>query len=369
MTCHEARDQFSARADEVLTPDERAALEAHLATCGECRREWQRFAATVGLLHAVEPARAPAGFVDRVLGAARPQPWYRRLARTVFLPWSVKLPLEAAAIVLVGGLAVLVFQRSPELQQTAQAPAPVETQQYASQSAPPAARATPTPDTGTRAFAKAREELTATFAKRATPDTPPADSRDAAPRAMADATRSQPAPSSVNPQGQEEFLAARRAQPAEQPALTARAAPAPRGATASSGDVSPEARAKLDEAGRGELTRKELERDAVSGLVPGRSAVKRADPLTETSVRVQPAVELRLAVADRAAAAREITGVVERLGGALVADPATSTLEIMVPPQAFPALTGELARLGTLRIVRQPTELPPTVRVSVHLTD
>jgi Putative zinc-finger len=347
MTCGEARDRFSARADDALAPDERAALEAHLATCGECRRDWQRFAATVGLLHAVEPARAPAGFVDRVLGAARPAPWYRRLARTVFLPWPVKLPLEAAAIVLVGGLAVLVFQRSPALQYTAQAP----TSETRSQVAP-----SPTPDAGARSRA-ILEERRAELEKQAMPATPPADSRDAAPRAMADAARSESAPSSVNPQGPQELLAARRGLPAEQPALTRRAvAPSPGAAT--SGYVSPEARAKSEEPRGAELTGKE------------RDALKRAGSLAETSVRVvQPAVELRLAVADRAAAEREITGVVERLGGALVADPATATLEIMVPPQAFPALTGELARLGTLRVVRQPTELPPTVRVSVQLTD
>jgi hypothetical protein len=181
---------------------------------------------------------------------------------------------------------------------------------------------------------------------------------------MVEAGRAEPAPPRASQQAPDQLLA-RRAQPAEQYPLAAKAAPAPPSAAAASGNASPEARAK-----REELARKELERDATSGLIPGGvSARKRPDALSETSVRVQAAVELRLAVADRAAAERQITGVVERLGGALVADPATSTLEIMVPPQAFPSLTGELARLGTLRIVRQPTELPATVRVSVQLTD
>src|SRR5262249_43321059 len=73
------------------------------------------FEHTVALLRGIEPAHAPAGFVDRVV-AARPRPWYARLARGVFVPWPVKLPLEAAAIVLVAGLAIMVFQRSPGLQ-------------------------------------------------------------------------------------------------------------------------------------------------------------------------------------------------------------------------------------------------------------
>ena len=118
MTCEEIREWFSARVDDALSADERARLDAHLGTCAECAAEWERFERTVGLLRAAAPVRAPAGFVDRVL-AARPRPWYRRLARHLLVPWPKKLPLEAAALVLVAGLAIVVFQRSPELQQAA----------------------------------------------------------------------------------------------------------------------------------------------------------------------------------------------------------------------------------------------------------
>lgn len=121
MTCEEIRELFSARVDGALSPDERARLAVHLSACAECTREWEHFAGTVGMVRAVAPARAPAGFVDRVL-AARPRPWYRRLARSLFTPWPVKLPLEAAGVVLVAGLAIMVFQRSPELPASGPAP-------------------------------------------------------------------------------------------------------------------------------------------------------------------------------------------------------------------------------------------------------
>ena len=100
MTCEDVRDRFSAHADQALPPAEGTAVETHLETCGECRRDWQRFRATVSLLRAVEPARAPVGFVDRVLTAAGPAPWYRRALRGLFVPWPVKLPVQAAAIVI-----------------------------------------------------------------------------------------------------------------------------------------------------------------------------------------------------------------------------------------------------------------------------
>src|SRR5262249_60333754 len=85
--------------------------------------------------HAPPPAGVPPGFVDRVVTRAQPAPWPVRLVRGLFVPWT-KLPLEAAAILLVGGLAVWVYQQTPEQQQSvrleqsppsAEAPAPVET--------------------------------------------------------------------------------------------------------------------------------------------------------------------------------------------------------------------------------------------------
>ena len=132
MTCTETRDLFSALADDALTPAERAALDAHLAGCAECRRELAAFGRTVALVRAIDPAHAPAGFVDRVLAAAWPEPWPRWLVRRLSAPWPT-LPLGAAALLLVAGLAVLLFRASPEPQQTARyqsaPPAPAPTRE------------------------------------------------------------------------------------------------------------------------------------------------------------------------------------------------------------------------------------------------
>src|SRR3989441_7310868 len=124
MTCDHARAMFSELTDRALPDAERAACEAHLAACPDCRREWETFQRMLALLHGMPRLRAPAGFADRVLAAAHPTPWHRRLLRTLFLPLPVKLPLEAAALVLVAVGAVYLVQRSPELQQAARRQTP-----------------------------------------------------------------------------------------------------------------------------------------------------------------------------------------------------------------------------------------------------
>ena len=359
MTCAECREAFSAYADDALSADARGVVETHLAGCADCRREWQRFFATVDLLHIVEPERAPAGFVDRVVAAARPLPWYRRLARDLLVPWTVKLPVEAAAIVMVAGLAVLIFQRSPELQRAA---APAE---MASESGTLMAKTAPdaSKDVAQAPEFRAQELIAPRLA----------DSRNLE-GAKPDAGRSEVQAPRIAQQQAQEPVAARRQQYSEQaappppaaapPPATAKSAPAATRPAATA--ESPEPRAK-----RTDKLATEAERDAGAGFLSAREG-KTEDARSQVqrlTVRAAPvAVELSLAVTDRAAAEREIATAVERLGGAMVT-PAPGTLEIMVPNRAFAALTGDLTRIGTLRIERQPAELPDSVRITLRLTD
>jgi len=380
MTCPEAREHFSARADDALSAAELAAVDAHLAGCVECRREWQRFAATLGLLRAVEPARAPAGFVDRVLAAARPQPWYRRLAHGLWVPWTVKLPLEAAAVVMIAGLAVLIFQRSSELQlaarppQTAEEmPVPDERTQVSeltpnqevdavrstARAKTPAPAAPTAPDAQ---FAPAVPPAPAAPPAAAPPAaTAPtlADSRMAPTAESRDEARRESAPPRIAQQQAGEPAMARRQQSATAPAAPgarsdpAFSKPSSIAATAPAAESSGEARAKQQD-----RLAKEAERKTEKG----------DDQVKKLSARVPPSVELSLAVADRAGAQAAIVGIVERLGGALVTGPTPGALEIMVPRETFTAFSAELARLGTLRIVRQPTDLPENIRIGLQLT-
>ena len=142
MNCHDARDRLSDFLDEALGPPELAEVRAHLEGCPECRGELERLRATVSLLARVERPRAPLGFVDRVMAAARPAPWYRRLGRLLFLPLGIKLPAEAAAMVMIAVLGVFLLQRTPEMKEAARP----EFQSPASRSeAPPEKNAEPAP--------------------------------------------------------------------------------------------------------------------------------------------------------------------------------------------------------------------------------
>jgi len=312
MTCDEARERLSALLDEALSPVERDALDAHVATCVDCRRELGLLRNTVALLRAVDPARAPAGFVDRVRAAARRAPWYRRVQRALFVPWPVKLPLEAAAIVLVGVIVVSLFKTTPELEQAAR----VET---------PSPAVTEAPRRPDELDAPPRREVKPTPAPAA-----PAQGEERAASLTHDATD-----------------AARRRD-------LAKAAPSPAPAAP---------------------TEPKAERQ-VSTAQPARDAAKKGADEAVSRLPARPAtpadVSGQLAVKDREAAARFITELLAKAGGAEIARSAVAgavVIELTLPRTAWAEFTRELVALGTWTPDQEPAELPAEIRVALRIIE
>ena len=311
MTCTETRDLFSALADDALTPAERAALDAHLAGCAECRRELAAFGRTVALVRAIDPAHAPAGFVDRVLAAAWPEPWPRWLVRRLSAPWPT-LPLGAAALLLVAGLAVLLFRASPEPQQTAR---------Y--QSAPPA----PAPT----------RETTPSGAS----DTLQDASRDAG--ASATATREVAPVEEAKNRFEQAAPAAKSAETSVEPTAPAPDAPPP----ALEGR-----RAKVDS----------IATDTAKAGRPRQDAA----PLSRTGamtgiLAAPPDVTAQLRAADVSVVERSLIELAARLGGRQTGrriDGGRVVVELAVPREAYAQFVREATALGPLSLEQQTTDRP-----------
>jgi hypothetical protein len=369
VTCQDARDLFSARADDALSPAEQALLQAHLATCAECQREWVRFERTVALVQAIEPAHAPAGFVDRVMGA-RPRPWYARLARGLFVPWPVKLPVEAAAIVLVAGLAVMIFQRSPELQQASVPPEP------RTESAPTLVRESPA--VATAPPPKAGEKTTSRTDSSPTPEGI-SPSQGPAP-AITPPRREQARDAVESPQETALRALEMRREPPRVAAEPPRA-PAPVAAA--------ESRAKSD-AERKTLLRKEADpSDALlsaqkapavasppaAATAPAPSAVPEEQSLSGQNLaqgyaRTSAGLRARLAVGGRVAAESTVRDLVARAGGQVLSqakDGDAAVLRLVVPADRWDELRRGLEALGTLRVEGTKAEGAGQVLVTLRL--
>ena len=353
MTCSDARDMFSLLADDALTPLERAALDAHLADCAECRRELAGFERTVKLVRAIDPARAPAGFVERVLAAAqpapvpqRPAPLPQRPARRAARPWPT-LPLGAAALLVVGGLAVLLFRGSPEQQRAAQRqlePPPVVTAPApSSQPTPPPAREPQKPAAPSSEPPKGAAKPPTTAGKRAETTVEPKlsdEQRNVAP-----------------PQAAERFGAksesSERAQDkrdvAQEPVAKRRSDAAPSVAK----DVilqTPPSPARDRQAAA----------TAKAQATPQTSPLSRTGPMTGIPA-APPDVTAQLRVADVSAGERSLIELAARVGGRQTGrriDAGRLVVELAVPRDAYAEFVREATALGALSIKSQTTERP-----------
>lgn len=427
MTCDAARELCSALLDEALDASERAALDAHLATCAECRRELDDLRRTVAVLHAVERPRAPVGFVDRVIEAAQPVPWHRRLRDRLAGVRILRVPVEAAAVVVVASLAVYVFYRTPELQQAATPEAPVMAPDIKTNKTPPwvtsgsespapppapqedrlesERRALTPPEEALRRdvdtarekrfddAVRARQELGTGRAKegevppqqairlerspRSVEGTAPAPAARSAPETPAARPPAAPAPPVPPPSGM-----ADRTEPVSPPKAGATPSPLPAPLPTPGGSASPSVlaapppmatpRPPLADAPAARSAPAPPSAQAPLPLqVPSIPAPQSTAHLASKSAEPAPADVIgRLTVRDRAAVNRDLAALLASVGAVQLArreEGATTVVEVAVPRERYALFQERLERVGAWRLETNPSELPDVVRVTLRI--
>ena len=431
MTCADARDRFSDVVDERLSPAERHEFDTHLAGCAECRRDFERFTATVSLMRSTPPVHAPAGFVDRVLQHTSRRPWYRRVLANVFLPLPVKLPIEAAAIVLVAVGVVYLFQSTPELQQAARyettpspppvaAPGPSSSTASVSREAPPAARQSPAQSalrsgepasalsptersTETDATRSARDTAARGEQARAQSQRPASEERTDIAREANVRARAKESSAPARPEAQSSATLQQSAGVTDERAarsadeLKQVAPPAPQ----SKGEAQAPARNAT------ELSRREVAKSApaepsdakrdrapqvpfiASAPPPGAPPAPRSEraagamaPAAPRAAQLAPAVRSQamitraadvagaLGATDVVVARRALAELVQRHGAIEIAGGAgkdTSVVELLVPRATYPAFARDVASIGHWTVEREPATLPEQVVVSIRI--
>jgi hypothetical protein len=345
-------------------------------------------------LERLPPVHAPAGFVDRVVETAYRPSWPRRVADALFRPLRVKLPLEAAAVVLVGISALYVYRYAPEVQQAArqetrEAPAPApapapppppSTTSEVSQASPASDAAAP-PKSGVAELEAKREP-----GPPATPPPVPAapapvrpHENVAPPSAPAPAQESKVATSaeakkeSVD-QRREDTAAAtspsgalqKQAQSAEpapsRDAAGSRAAPAPPQIAAT---PPPEARGRVGGAG------------AAPGEAPApeRAAEPFSAAKSRAAARLMRAVDAsgRLVVSAPEPAEIALDALLGRLGGTRVArrlegPEGLILVDVIISAARYPELPEGLGKICRWPTDHEPKTLPSQVRVEVAVS-
>ncbi|NJD55889.1 MAG: DUF2275 domain-containing protein, partial [Nitrospirae bacterium] len=121
MDCSAVRQKIADYFEGTLPLDERKQLEDHLAVCEQCRSHASDITKTIAALKGLEEVPPPPWLTRKVMERIRTEAQPKKgIFQKLFFPLHIKLPIEAAATLLIAGAAVLIMKSmGPDLQQVA----------------------------------------------------------------------------------------------------------------------------------------------------------------------------------------------------------------------------------------------------------
>src|SRR5215510_15123482 len=113
MNCAEVQKYLSDFLDKTLDDERVRAIEDHLATGSLCSEEFAGLAECQRLVSGLPMVEPPLGFTSQVMARVREAAHPPSLWERLFLPFRIKIPLQATAVVLIALLAAYVYQKEP----------------------------------------------------------------------------------------------------------------------------------------------------------------------------------------------------------------------------------------------------------------
>jgi hypothetical protein len=114
MEHNDIRHKLSDYLDGSLSAEEKTEIEAHLKTCPLCSDALRELQKTVKHIRSVEEADPPAWITQKIMARVRTESEQRKgFFSRLFLPLSVKLPIEAVALVFLAVAAFSIYQYLP----------------------------------------------------------------------------------------------------------------------------------------------------------------------------------------------------------------------------------------------------------------
>ncbi len=115
--CQDFVKRLPAYQEGLVSGQDKKDLEDHLRSCATCRLAFRDLNRTKDLLGRLQEVEPPPWFTQKVMARVREEAEGKRgFLRKLFYPLHIKIPLEAAASILVVVLAVYVFKATePEM--------------------------------------------------------------------------------------------------------------------------------------------------------------------------------------------------------------------------------------------------------------
>ncbi len=106
MECRDIHDRLYDYAARLLGPGESSAVESHCKNCRDCREELKEIRGYMKAMSNMPAVKAPDRFLSSVKERMEEKNTLDKLIRFLFYPLKLKIPLEAAGVI---GIAVIVL--------------------------------------------------------------------------------------------------------------------------------------------------------------------------------------------------------------------------------------------------------------------
>jgi len=119
MKCEQVQERISEYLDGLLDRDASGLIESHIASCTHCQSELQALTEAKRAVAGLPVIEPPPGFSQRVMSRVLEEADRPNLFRRLFFPMRIMIPIHALALLLVGGIAVYLYQTHQPVQPVA----------------------------------------------------------------------------------------------------------------------------------------------------------------------------------------------------------------------------------------------------------
>jgi hypothetical protein len=107
------QDLFLRFLDNDLNVEEQAQVIQHLSACSDCQRELESYRFIVSAVNSLEPPELSPMFKARVMERIwrESEPWWKKITDFLFVPFHIKIPIQAGSVFLVVLLSLTFYAR------------------------------------------------------------------------------------------------------------------------------------------------------------------------------------------------------------------------------------------------------------------
>lgn len=125
MEHNDIRHKLSDYIDGSISAEERTAIEEHIKTCTLCSDALRELQKTVEHIKTIEEVDSPAWMTQKIMAKVREESQQTKgFFAKWFLPLSVKLPIQAVAVLFLAVTALYIYRNIPSAIRPSEAPMP-----------------------------------------------------------------------------------------------------------------------------------------------------------------------------------------------------------------------------------------------------